>query len=182
MEAGDIVVNQEPGSPQAEAAEAALIEASFGQLMRRVGGLVDRSRALVGRTRSRLDEALRGAFFNAGESGSESESESESESADPASAGPFNPAHDSGFMQGVGLEEVLDSFYDFGRSVVEEFGAVVATKVLPEDFHQGPGEGRTQGKVHGPSTYSMLHVQVTSYTARCECDEPLQAVLKMCLF
>ena len=140
MEAGDIMVNQEPGSPQAEAAEAALLEATFSQLMRRVGGLVDRSRTLVGRTRSQLDEALRGAFFN----GEESVSESESESTDPASPGPFDPAHDSGFLQGVGLEEVLDSFYDFGRSVVEEFGAVVATRVIPKDL-QGPEEGRPQG-------------------------------------
>ncbi|XP_059914409.1 clusterin-like protein 1 [Gadus macrocephalus] len=144
VEAGDIMVNQEPGSRQAEAAEAAeaaLIEASFSQLMRRVGGLVERSRTLVGRSRSRLDDALRGAFFNRDES--ESDGGSEGEIADPASPGPFDPAHDSGFLQGVGLDEVLDSFYDFGRSVVEEFGAVVATKVLPKDF-QGPEGGRTQ--------------------------------------
>ena len=149
MEAGDIMVNQEPGSQQAEAAEVALIEASFSQLMRRVGGLVERSRTLVGRSRSRLDDALRGAFFNRDES--ESDGGSEGEIADPASPGPFDPAHDSGFLQGVGLDEVLDSFYDFGRSVVEEFGAVVATKVLPKDF-QGPEGGRTQGTWAPPNT------------------------------
>ena len=149
VEAGDIMVNQEPGSQQAEAAEVALIEASFSQLMRRVGGLVERSRTLVGRSRSRLDDALRGAFFNSDES--ESDGGSEGEIADPASPGPFDPAHDSGFLQGVGLDEVLDSFYDFGRSVVEEFGAVVATKVLPKDF-QGPEGGRTQGTWASPNT------------------------------
>lgn len=38
---------------------------------------------------------------------------------------PYSPGRDSGFLQGVGLEEVLGSFYDFGKSVLDEFGAVV---------------------------------------------------------
>uniref|UniRef100_H3DMS8 Clusterin n=1 Tax=Tetraodon nigroviridis TaxID=99883 RepID=H3DMS8_TETNG len=38
---------------------------------------------------------------------------------------PYSPDRDSGFLQGVGLEEVLGSFYDFGKSVLDEFGAVV---------------------------------------------------------
>ncbi|KAJ3595589.1 hypothetical protein NHX12_004892 [Muraenolepis orangiensis] len=70
-EAGDVTVNQDLGS-QTDTEAVARIEASFSQLVRRVGGLVERSGAL-----------------------------------------------------GVGLAEVLDSFLDFGRSVMEEFGAVV---------------------------------------------------------
>lgn len=38
---------------------------------------------------------------------------------------PYSPGRDSIFLQGVGLEEVLGSFYDFGKSVLDEFGAVV---------------------------------------------------------
>uniref|UniRef100_A0A8C4Z593 Clusterin n=1 Tax=Gadus morhua TaxID=8049 RepID=A0A8C4Z593_GADMO len=184
VEAGDIMVNQEPGSQQAEAAEVALIEASFSQLMRRVGGLVERSRTLVGRSRSRLDDALRGAFFNRDES--ESDGGSEGEIADPASPGPFDPAHDSGFLQGVGLDEVLDSFYDFGRSVVEEFGAVVATKVLPKDF-QGPEGGRTQGtwKLLPYHSYSKLCRDLRRQTSECwqlqhQCEACQGPLLKEC--
>jgi len=134
-EPGDIVVNRDPVG-QTDTEEVARIEASFGQLMRRVGGLVERSRALVERTRGRLDGARRGAFFGDGDEREETES---------ATLGPLDPARDSGFLQGVGLEEVLDSFYDFGRSVVQEFGAVVAAKVLPEDFQEASGEETKQG-------------------------------------
>ncbi|CAL8279738.1 unnamed protein product [Lota lota] len=141
VEAGDIMVNQDPGS-QADADEVALIEASFSQLMRRVGGLVERSRTLVDRTRSRLDEALRGAFFN----GAPERDGDESKSTAPSTLGPFDPARDSGFLQGVGLEEVLGSFYDFARSVVEEFGAVVTTRMFPKNLDEAPEEGRTQAR------------------------------------
>ncbi|KAG7249945.1 hypothetical protein CRUP_038524 [Coryphaenoides rupestris] len=131
-EPGDLAVNRDPVS-QTDAEEVARIEASFGQLMRRVGGLVERSRALVERTRGLLDGALRGAFLG-----------DEREKTASATPGPLDPARVSGFLQGVGLEEVLDSFYDFGRSVAEEFGAVVAAKVLPGDFQEASGDETKQ--------------------------------------
>ncbi|KAG7274957.1 hypothetical protein CRUP_033629 [Coryphaenoides rupestris] len=90
--------------PQTDAEEVARIEASFGQLMRRVGPWWSGPGA--GWT-----GPLRGAFLG-----------DEREETASATPGPLDPARVSGFLQGVGLEEVLDSFYDFGRSVAEEFG------------------------------------------------------------
>ncbi|CAL8344268.1 unnamed protein product [Merluccius merluccius] len=136
VEAGLIMVNQDPSS-QTDAEKVARIEASFGQLTARVGALVERSRALAERTRSRLDGALRRAFSIGAPERDGDEGESD---APPSTLGPFDPARDSGFLQGVGLEEVMDSFFDFGRSVVEEFGAVVATKAFAEDFNEAVKE------------------------------------------
>ncbi|XP_051943113.1 clusterin-like protein 1 [Hippocampus zosterae] len=106
VEADDILANQEPDGPDAEAVR---IQDAFARLSRKVGLLVNRSAALASRMGDGLDRAVRVALLSA---------------PSPAPA-PDDPARDSGFLRGVGLEEVLDSFFDFGRSVVEEFGAVV---------------------------------------------------------
>lgn len=55
----------------------------------------------------------------------------------------YYPARDSGFLQGVGLEEVMDSFLDFGKSVVEEFEAVV-TQVF-DGLHEAVEEETKKG-------------------------------------
>lgn len=101
----------------------ARIEDSFNQLVRRIGMLVDRSVALVSKMSSRLDKGLLTAFLN------NTDIQMEESTSDP-----YYPGRDSGFLQGVGLEEVMDSFLDFGKSVVEEFGAVV-TQVF-DDLHE----------------------------------------------
>uniref|UniRef100_A0A3Q2YNL3 Clusterin n=1 Tax=Hippocampus comes TaxID=109280 RepID=A0A3Q2YNL3_HIPCM len=108
-EADDILVNQDPDSPDAEVVR---IQDAFARLRRKVGLLVNGSAALASRMSDGLDRAVRGALLGA-------------PLAPSATVAPDDPARDSGFLQGVGLEEVLDSFFDFGRSVVEEFGAVV---------------------------------------------------------
>ncbi|KAM9791820.1 clusterin-like protein 1 [Syngnathus typhle] len=109
VEADDILVNQEPESPDAEVLR---IQDAFTRLSRKVGSLVNSSAALASRMSDGLDRAVRRALLSG-----------------PPVAGatdaPDDPARDSGFLQGVGLDEVLDSFFDFGRSVVEEFGAAV---------------------------------------------------------
>uniref|UniRef100_UPI0037E7E80E clusterin-like protein 1 n=1 Tax=Semicossyphus pulcher TaxID=241346 RepID=UPI0037E7E80E len=120
MDAGDILVNQGPDSTDNEVVH---IQESFGRLIDKVGVLVNRSVSLVSRMSSRLDKVLQIAFLNNTDLLKE----------DDATSDPYNPARDSGFLQGVGLEEVLDSFFDFGKSVVEEFGAVV-TQVF-DDIH-----------------------------------------------
>uniref|UniRef100_A0A3P9K6U0 Clusterin n=1 Tax=Oryzias latipes TaxID=8090 RepID=A0A3P9K6U0_ORYLA len=121
VEAGDILVNQDPDGSEAEVVQ---IEDSFQRVMSRVGALVNRSISLASRMSGGLDAALQRAFLDA--------------PADESTSDPFAPGRDSGFLQGVGVEEVLESFFDFGRSVVEEFGAVV-TQVF-DDLHQAVEE------------------------------------------
>ncbi|XP_059200539.1 clusterin-like protein 1 [Centropristis striata] len=123
-EPGDILVNQGPDSSDTEVDR---IEDSFNRLSSRVGLLVSRSVALVSSMSSRLDRALQTAFLNGTDS-----------LAEDSTADPYNPSRDSGFLQGVGLEEVMESFFDFGKSVVEEFGAVV-TQVF-DDIHEAVEE------------------------------------------
>ncbi|CAN9502669.1 unnamed protein product [Ophioblennius macclurei] len=111
VDSGDILVNQEADSTVADVDR---IEDSFKQLLSKVGALVNRSVVLASRMSGRLDQGLRRAFLD----------QSLALEVEPTSD-PLDPGRDSGFMQGVGLEEVLESFFDFGKSVVEEFGAVV---------------------------------------------------------
>ncbi|XP_070701687.1 clusterin-like protein 1 [Pempheris klunzingeri] len=129
MDAGDILVNQGPDNTDAEVLR---IQDAFNRLISKVGALVSRSVTLVSRMSSRLDKVLQRAFLN--------DTLTEDTTSDP-----FDPSRDSAFLQGVGLEEVLDSFYDFGRSVVEEFGAVV-TQVF-DDLHQAVEEEKKKGSV-----------------------------------
>ncbi|XP_034742614.1 clusterin-like protein 1 [Etheostoma cragini] len=130
MDAGDILVNQGPNQSDTEVDR---IEDSFNRLTSRVGMLVNRSVAVVSRMSSRLDKVLLRAFLN------DSDILTEETTADP-----YNPSQDSGFLQGVGLEDVLDSFFDFGKSVVEEFGAVV-TQVF-NDIHDAVEEEKKKGR------------------------------------
>lgn len=131
MDAGDILVNQGPDQTDTEVDR---IEDSFNRLTSRMGMLVNRSVTLVSRMSSRLDKVLQRAFLN------NSDILTEETTADP-----YDPSRDSGFLQGVGLEDVLDSFFDFGKSVVEEFGAVV-TQVF-DDIHEAVEEEKKKGSV-----------------------------------
>lgn len=133
MDRGDILVNQDPDNTDTEVAR---IENSFNHLISTVGMLVDRSFALVSGMRNRLDKALQRAFLN------NTDLLMEETTPDP-----YYPARDSGFLQGVGLEEVMDSFLDFGKSVVEEFGAVV-TQVF-DDLHEAVEEETKKGTPAG---------------------------------
>ncbi|KAM9350138.1 clusterin-like protein 1 [Symphorus nematophorus] len=121
IDAGDILVNQGPDDTDTEVIR---IEDSFNRLITKVGTLVERSVALVSRMSSKLDQVLQKAFLN----------DTANILTEETPTDPYNPSRDSGFLQGVGLEEVLDSFFDFGKSVVEEFGAVV-TQVF-DDIHE----------------------------------------------
>ncbi|XP_035026602.1 clusterin-like protein 1 [Hippoglossus stenolepis] len=119
LDAGDILVNQGPENADTDVDN---IEDSFNRLITKVDVVVNHSVALVTRMSSRLDRVLRKTFLN-----------NSNVLTEESTTDPYYPGRDSGFLQGVGLEEVLDSFYDFGKSVVEEFGAVV-TQVF-DDLH-----------------------------------------------
>lgn len=112
--------------------EVSRIEDSFNHLMSKVGKLVNNSISLVSRMSSRLDEALHRAFLNDTDT-----------LVEEATSDPYYPSRDSGYLQGVGLEEVLESFLDFSKSVVEEFGAVV-TQVF-DDLHKAVEEEQKKG-------------------------------------
>lgn len=128
MEAGDILVNQDNNTDT----EIVQMEDSFNRLVNKVGMLVNRSVTLVSKLSSRLDKALQRAFLN------NTDILMEETTSDP-----YDPARDSGFLQGVGLEEVLESFFDFAKSVVDEFGAVV-TQVF-DDIHKTVEEEKKKG-------------------------------------
>lgn len=106
---GDILVNQDLNNTDAQVVH---IEESFNLLANKVSSLAARSDMLVSRMGAKL--GFQKAFLNDLDAPIE-------ETTNDA----FSPARDSGFLQGVGLEEVLESFYDFGKSVLDEFGAVV---------------------------------------------------------
>lgn len=131
IDAGDILVNQ---STENTDTEVIRIEDSFNRLISKVGTVVNHSVTLVSRMSSRLDKVLQRAFLN------DTDALMEESTSDP-----YYPARDSGFLQGVGVEEVLDSFFDFGKSVVEEFGAVV-TQVF-DDLHEAVEEEKKKGRV-----------------------------------
>lgn len=133
VDAGDILVNQGLDITDNEVVR---IQDSFNRLLNKVGTVVERSVALVSRMSTRLDKALQNAFLNDTDLLMEETS---------STTDPYDPSRDSGFLQGVGLEEVLDSFFDFGKSVVEEFGAVVTQvfdnvqEVVQEEKKRGRG-------------------------------------------
>lgn len=87
---------------------------SFNRLVDKVGALAARGDTLASRLGARLGKVFQETFLNEPDAPMEETSED-----------PYSPERDSGFLQGVGLEEVLGSFYDFGKSVLDEFGAVV---------------------------------------------------------
>uniref|UniRef100_A0A3B4UKU9 Clusterin n=1 Tax=Seriola dumerili TaxID=41447 RepID=A0A3B4UKU9_SERDU len=125
-------------APENTDTEVVGIEDSFNRLITKVGTVVNRSVALVSRMSSRLDKVLQRAFLN-----------DTNVMMEESTSDPYYPGRDSGFLQGVGLEDVLDSFFDFGKSVVEEFGAVVTQvgtglnicnlKIAPKLFLCGVG-------------------------------------------
>ncbi|XP_077579678.1 clusterin-like protein 1 [Stigmatopora nigra] len=123
---GEPTVETNPGVDDSDA-EVVRIQDAFARLSRKVETLANSSAALASKMSDGLDQALRRALLGGPLHPSETQD-------------PNDPARDSGYLQGVGLEEVLESFFDFGRSVVQEFGAVVTQAF---DGIQGPqGEDR----------------------------------------
>lgn len=95
------------------------VEDSFSQLQHRVSVLYERSMELVMNTRRQFDCTFRDAFIA---------------SLKPKSLLPAPDVLDADFLKGIGLEDVLDSFFDFGKSMLEDFGSVI-TEVF-EDIQE----------------------------------------------
>lgn len=108
---GDILVNQDLNDTDSQVAH---IEDSFNRLVDKVTSLVGHSKTLALRMGAQLGKVFQTEFLN------DLDAPMEEMTNDT-----YSPSRDSGFLQGVGLEEVLGSFYDFGKSVLDEFGAVV---------------------------------------------------------
>ncbi|KAK7159285.1 hypothetical protein R3I94_005576 [Phoxinus phoxinus] len=121
----EVALNQSAENPDLEVVR---IEDSFSNLLTKVGTLVNRSTVLVSHFHHELDQALRRAFSP------ELQEDKESELA----LKPANKALDSAFREGVGLDDVLESFFDFGRNVLEEFGAVITQAF--SDIHDAVGK------------------------------------------
>lgn len=129
---GDIPVTRSTDTTDTELVH---IEESFHRWMDQVSSVVNRSVALVSMMSGRLDDVLQKAFLNYSDVLTAPEE---------STSDPYYPARDSGFLQGVGLDEVLSSFFDFGKSVVEEFGAVV-TQVF-DVTQEATREAKNRGK------------------------------------
>ncbi|XP_024921994.1 clusterin-like protein 1 [Cynoglossus semilaevis] len=133
---GDIPVTRSTDTTDTELVH---IEESFHRWMDQVSLVVNRSVALVSMMSGRLDDVLQKAFLNYSDVLTAPEE---------STSDPYYPARDSGFLQGVGLDEVLSSFFDFGKSVVEEFGAVV-TQVF-DVTQEATREAKNRGKQSVP--------------------------------
>ncbi|XP_012987173.1 clusterin-like protein 1 isoform X2 [Esox lucius] len=117
---GDVLVNQSADNSDLDVVR---IEDSFNRLIAKVGNLFERKMVLIDKIKGKLEQVLQKAW------------------GEQVSQDPFSPEADSGFIHGVGLEDVLDSFFDFGKSIMEEFGAVV-TQVF--DDLNGTAEEKTE--------------------------------------
>lgn len=110
------------------------IEESFGTLLSKVGALVSRCVVLATNIHQKLDSTLRKTF----------DPKLQGREDEIVLASPDEDL-DSGFLNGVGLEEVMESFFDFGRSVVEEFGAVLTQAF--DDISDAVEEERKRGEL-----------------------------------
>ncbi|MBN3315669.1 CLUL1 protein, partial [Atractosteus spatula] len=102
-------------SPETFDTEVAQIENSFHQLLSEVNSLYEKSVMLVTKMQKQFDQALQAAFT----------SDLRSKELEEKPLSPSQQTPDSGFFEGLGLEDVLESFFDFGRNVFEEFSSVI---------------------------------------------------------
>lgn len=138
--------------------EVVRIEDSFNNLLTKVGTLVNHSVVLVSHFHRELDQALRTAFSP--------EADRETE----LMLKPSNEGLDSDFLQGVGLDDVLESFFDFGRSVMEEFGAVI-TQVFSDLHDSAEDKNANEGAVVLKCTLVFIELLVWFlYLIACICS------------
>ncbi|KAL4635253.1 clusterin-like protein 1 [Arapaima gigas] len=91
-------------------ADLVLVEDSFSRLRNKVLSLYDQGVALVSRMHREFDQAFQAAFTS---------------DPKPKPQSPDWEVRETGFFQGIRLDDVLDSFFDFGKSVIEEFSSVI---------------------------------------------------------
>lgn len=107
------------------------IEDTFSSLLTKVGDLVNSSMVLVSHFKRKLDQTLHKAFTP--------ELQEDIDAHFPLAS----EEQDMAYMRGVRLDEVLESFFDFGRSLAEDFRAVV-TQVFDE-LHSTVEEAEKEG-------------------------------------
>ncbi|XP_023835640.1 clusterin-like protein 1, partial [Salvelinus sp. IW2-2015] len=123
-----------------------------------VGSLFERSVVLVDKLQGKLDQDLQKAF--------DPQSRGQARGQQPTQD-PFSLGMDLGFIHRVGLEEVLDSFFNFGKSVVEDFGDVV-TRVFDDLKDVVEEERKREGKLFPPFLQNMkLCRELRRQTSEC---------------
>ncbi|KAJ8378866.1 hypothetical protein AAFF_G00233680 [Aldrovandia affinis] len=123
----DVLVNSSPDDPDLDVLK---VEDSFNRLLHKVGTLYDKSVMLVSNMHKEFDQVFQ-TVFSPETRGDE--------------AAPHSPAHremDSDFFRGIGLDEVVESLFDFGKSVLQEFSSVI-TQVF-DDIHKTVQESDQQ--------------------------------------
>ncbi|XP_061110378.1 clusterin-like protein 1 [Conger conger] len=147
----DLMVNSSADEVDLEVLQ---VEDSFDRLLRKVGSLYDRSVVLVTSMHREFDQVFRAVF------------------APEASGGAVQPPRpqtpeeldSSDFFQGIGLDDVLESFLDFSRNVLTEFSSVV-TQVF-DDIHQSFQETETSPR-WVPSRSRQLCADLRRQTSEC---------------
>ncbi|KAG2458218.1 CLUL1 protein, partial [Polypterus senegalus] len=116
----DILVNQNEERGNNELAH---MEDSFKEMVSEVSTLFDRSVSLFYKLHEEFDQSFQAAFI----SGLNVEGAQKKQI-------PLNDVDSAqGFLEGLTLNNVMESFFDFGKAIFEEFSSVV-TEVLDE-FH-----------------------------------------------
>ncbi|XP_035287423.1 clusterin-like protein 1 [Anguilla anguilla] len=147
------------GSAEDLDVEVLQVEDSFGRLLRRVGSLYDRSVALATSMHQEFAQVFRAVFSPETSGGSVehlAQARGEPDSSD--------------FFQGVGLDEVLETFFNFSRSVLQEFSSAV-TQVF-DDIHQTFQETAVQNDKKAfprwvPSRSRQLCADLRRQTSEC---------------
>ncbi|XP_029110785.1 clusterin-like protein 1 [Scleropages formosus] len=133
-----------------------LVEDSFSRLRNKVLSLYDKGVALVSRMHQEFDQAFQAAFI--------SEPKPKPLSVDWE-------VRETGFFQGIRLDDVLDSFFDFGRSVIEEFSSVITEAFddpqEPSDMESGRKTERELFPRWVPSQDRQLCKNLRRQTSEC---------------
>uniref|UniRef100_A0A3B3SHC0 Clusterin n=1 Tax=Paramormyrops kingsleyae TaxID=1676925 RepID=A0A3B3SHC0_9TELE len=102
----------EPGQQSSESPDGDLqwVEDSFTSLQNKVYDLYDKAVMLVSSMSKELDTAFQATF---------------AANSTSRLLSPDQSVLEPGFFQGIRLDDVLESLFDFGRSVIEEFSSVI---------------------------------------------------------
>ncbi|MGH0152342.1 UNVERIFIED_CONTAM: hypothetical protein FKN15_022207 [Acipenser sinensis] len=113
----DLMVNQDPESVDVKVVQ---IEDHFNKMISEVSNLFNQSMELFHKMHEEFDQSFQAAFT------------SELHTAGPSLRAHSHSNHNSspGFLESLGLGDVLESFVDFGRRIFEEFSSVIT-----EEFH-----------------------------------------------
>ncbi|KAJ8336469.1 hypothetical protein SKAU_G00376890 [Synaphobranchus kaupii] len=152
----DLLVNSSPDDPDLEVLK---VEDSFSRLLKKVGTLYDKSVVLVTNMHQEFNQVFREVFSL----------ETRGGSVEPLSQTQKDP-DSSDFFQGVGLDDVLESFFYFSKSVLQEFSSVVtqAFDDIEQTFQQSEVQ-KEKGSLPlwGPSQSRLLCADLRRQTSEC---------------